>query len=251
MNWLKYADYVCEWLEEQRRELYAMDGYVLGLSGGVDSAVCAYLLARIDAPKHIYMLPAAVSSAADLADAQAVLDGAGLSGETISIAPMYEAVMGQIGVALSPNLERQQVLHGNLMARLRMVCLYTLAQSHRAIVLGTDNLAESYTGYFTKFGDGAADVLPLARLRKEQVFALGAALGVPEQVLNKAPSAGLWKGQTDEGELGFSYADLDRFLRGESVSAATQERITFWHDRSRHKRILPPQPTAPEEIDAL
>ncbi|SUO94133.1 NAD(+) synthase [Suttonella ornithocola] len=242
MNMQTYADYLVNWLENQRKTLYKMDGYVLGVSGGVDSAVCAYLLARTGTPVHCYMLPAAVSSETDLTDANAVLDGCGLSGEVISIEPMYQAVMTSVASALHPDPERVKVLHGNVMARLRMVTLFTLAQSYRAVVVGTDNLAESYTGYFTKFGDGAADVLPLARLRKEQVLALAEVLGVPSQIIYKAPSAGLWEGQTDEDELGVNYTVLDTFLRGEKVSKAAQKRIAFWHNRSHHKRMLPPMP---------
>lgn len=242
MTPIDYADYLVRWLETQRTNLYQMNGYVLGVSGGIDSAVCACLAARTGAPVRCYLLPAAVSSGTDLADARAVLDSCGLKGEILSIAPMYDAVMRQLDHALNPAPERVNVLHGNLMARLRMVSLYTLAQSHRAIVIGTDNLAESYTGYFTKYGDGAADVLPLAKLRKEQVYELAATLGVPDAVMQKAPSAGLWQGQTDEDEMGIRYSELDAFLRGETVSAQAQQRIDFWHNRSHHKRMLPPQP---------
>lgn len=242
MNMNQYADYLVGWLEEQRSELYQMDGYVLGVSGGIDSAVCLHLLAKTGAPIRAFMLPAAVSSEQDLDDARAVLASAGVSGEVISIAPMYDTVMAGVDNVLHPDPERVNVLHGNLMARLRMITLYTIAQSHRAVVVGTDNAAESYTGYFTKFGDGAADVLPLAKLRKEQVYELGQVLGVPELVMHKAPSAGLWQGQTDEGEMGVSYAELDGFLRGDTISETAQERIAFWHNRSHHKRMLPPEP---------
>ncbi len=242
MTMCQYADYLVDWLEEQRKHLYKMDAYVLGVSGGIDSAVCAHLLAKTGQPVYAYMLPAAVNSQTDLDDAYAVLDSAGLQGEVISIQPMYDTVMNSVKKALHPDPERIKVLHGNLMARLRMVTLYTIAQSHRAVVIGTDNAAESYTGYFTKFGDGAADVLPLAKLRKEQVYELGQVLGVPQSVIDKAPSAGLWEGQTDEGEMGISYSELDAFLRGETVSNTAGERIAFWHNRSHHKRMLPPVP---------
>lgn len=248
MNLTAYIDYLVAWLEDQRRDLYHLDGYTLGVSGGVDSAVCAHLVARTGRPVHALMLPAAVSSEADLQDAEAVLQSAGLTGNIISIAPLYDLAMQQLAPVLNPEPERLNVLRGNLMARLRMILLYTTAQSHRAVVLGTDNAAEVHTGYFTKYGDGAADVLPLAALRKEQVYEMARLLGVPQAVLNKAPSAGLWAGQTDEDEMGVRYSELDAFLRGEAVSAQAEKQIAWWHERSRHKRMLPPVPPAPDKL---
>lgn len=247
-NLTAYIDYLVQWLEVQRTDLYHLDGYALGVSGGIDSAVCAHLLARTGAPVQALILPASVNDPKDIADAEAVLQSAGLTGRTISIDPLYQLAVQQFEPALHPHPERLNVLKGNLMARLRMIALFTVAQSHRAVVLGTDNAAELLTGYFTKFGDGAADVLPLAALRKEQVFALGRHLGVPQTVLQKAPSAGLWAGQTDEGEMGVSYAEIDAYLRGETISDEALAQIRFWHNRSRHKRILPPQPKAPDEL---
>lgn len=238
----EYADYLVAWLEQQRCNFYQLDGYVLGLSGGIDSAVCLGLLAKTKAPLRVFILPSAVNRAEDLDDTRALLQNTVCDGKLISIQPMYDAVMASIEDALEPDPERTEVLHGNLMARLRMLTLYTIAQSHRAVVVGTDNAAESYTGYFTKFGDGAADVLPLAHLRKEQVYELGALLGVPDRVMNKAPSAGLWPGQTDEAEMGVTYRELDAFLRGETVPQTARERISYWHERSHHKRMLPPVP---------
>ncbi|QIM69108.1 NAD(+) synthase [Basfia succiniciproducens] len=249
MKTAAYADYLIQWLENQRTELYGMDGYTLGVSGGIDSAVCAHLVARTGAPVQALILPAEVTSPSDVADAQATLESAGIDGQIISIAPWYDLIMQQLSPVLNSEPERINVLKGNLMARLRMIALFTTAQSHRSIVLGTDNAAEWLTGYFTKFGDGAADVLPLAGLRKEQVFELGRYLGVPQSVLDKKPSAGLWAGQTDEAEMGVTYAEIDAYLRGETVSPQALQQIRFWHNRSHHKRMLPPKPKSPDEAE--
>ncbi|SEP60379.1 NAD(+) synthase [Basfia succiniciproducens] len=249
MKTAAYADYLIQWLENQRTELYGMDGYTLGVSGGIDSAVCAHLVARTGAPVQALILPAEVTSQSDVADAQATLESAGIDGQIISIAPWYDLIMQQLSPVLNSEPERVNVLKGNLMARLRMIALFTTAQSHRSIVLGTDNAAEWLTGYFTKFGDGAADVLPLAGLRKEQVFELGRYLGVPQSVLEKKPSAGLWAGQTDEAEMGVTYAEIDAYLRGETVSPQALQQIRFWHNRSHHKRMLPPKPKSPDEAE--
>lgn len=242
-----YADYLVGWLEQQRQTFYQMDEYVIGVSGGVDSAVVAHLLARTGAPVKAYLLPSSVSADQDATHAELVLESAGLTGQVISIAPVVKALMTQLEGNLHPDPARVNVLHGNMQARARMLMLYTLAQSYRAIVVGTDNAVEWHTGYFTKFGDGAADVMPLARLRKEQVYELAEVLNVPAVVINKAPSAGLWAGQTDEAEMGVTYADLDAYLRGEAVGEPAQTQIDFWHQRSHHKRQLPLMPDTPQQ----
>ena len=235
-----YAQYLCTWLEAERREFYHMDGYVLGVSGGVDSAVVAHLLARTGAPVYGLILPAVAGE--DTRDAHRVLQSAGIAGAEVSIAPLYAQLQDTLQPLLASGQVDEKVLRGNMQARLRMIMLYSVAQSRRALVVGTDNAAEWHTGYFTKFGDGAADVVPLIQLRKEEVYELARELGVPDEIINKTPSAGLWPGQSDEGEMGVSYKDIDAFLRGETVSAAAQERIAFWHKRSHHKRQLPRQP---------
>lgn len=237
-----YVDYLVRWLEEMRQNVYQLEGYVLGISGGIDSAVCAHLIKRTGAPVRLFMLPTAVNDPNDLRDGAQLAEQLSLPIETISIQPMFDTVCETLKTQLNPYAEREGVLWGNLMARLRMVSLYTIAQSYKAVVIGTDNAAEYYTGYFTKYGDGAADVLPLARLSKGEVYELARYLGVVETIINKAPSAGLWQGQTDEDEMGVSYAEIDAFLKGKTVSKEAQERIDFWHQRSHHKRCLPPMP---------
>ena len=131
---------------------------------------------------------------------------------------------------------------GNLKARMRMATLYAFAQNKRGLVLGTDNMDERYTGYFTKFGDGGVDLLPIAHLLKREVVEACLLLGLPEDLARRTPSAGLYQGQTDEKEMGITYNDLDDYLLGKEVSKEAKERIERLHRISEHKRSEIPTP---------
>lgn len=241
-----YLNYLVQWLEVQRQE-YGAKGYVVGISGGIDSAVVTHLLMRCNAPVQGLILPSETTSAQDIKDAYAVAENANCPVLEVPIIETYRSFMHSMQPLFNDQAERQNVIAGNLQARLRMISLYAYAQSHNAIVVGTDNAAEWHTGYFTKFGDGGVDVAPLLKLRKEQVYQLAKVLNVPQSVLDKSPSAGLWQGQTDEAEMGVSYQEIDAFLRGETVSEQALKQIEFWHNRSHHKRRLPPSAHSIEE----
>jgi len=180
---------------------------VVGLSGGVDSAVTAFLAAEALGRENVtaVMMPYRASSRESLLDAQLVVDALGVRSSTVDITPMVD-----------PYIESQhvedRVRAGNVMARQRMIVLYDFSARERALVLGTSNKTELLLGYGTLFGDMASAVNPLGDLYKTQVWQLAAGIGVPERIVQKKPSADLWSGQTDEGELGFSYADADRLL---------------------------------------
>lgn len=132
----------------------------------------------------------------------------------------------------------------NLQPRLRMSTLYAIAQEKNYLVLGTDNLVEMYIGYFTKYGDGGVDLLPIVNLSKTQVYNLAKELGINEEILNKAPSAGLWENQKDEDEMKFSYKDFDQFLQDKSkLKKSVVDRIEYLHEISQHKRNKIPRPS--------
>lgn len=247
MNLTAYSEYLVKWLESQL-EFYGAKGYVIGISGGIDSAVVTHLLAKSGKPVQGVILASESTPQQDIDDAYAVAQSAGVPVIEAPITTTYHAFMESMQVLFSEDAERKNVIKGNVQARLRMVALYALAQNRQAIVVGTDNAAEWYTGYFTKFGDGGVDVVPLVHMRKEQVYQLAQLLDVPQQILDKAPSAGLWDGQTDEDEMGVTYAEIDSYLRGETVSIEAEERIAFWHNRSLHKRILAPAPKSLDEF---
>ncbi|MCI7480660.1 NAD(+) synthase [[Pasteurella] aerogenes] len=244
-----YLNYLVQWLEVQRQE-YGAKGYVVGISGGIDSAVVTHLLMRCNAPVQGLILPSETTSAQDIKDAYAVAENANCPVLEVPIIETYRSFMHSMQPLFNDQAERQNVIAGNLQARLRMISLYAYAQSHNAIVVGTDNAAEWHTGYFTKFGDGGVDVAPLLKLRKEQVYQLSKVLNVPQSVLDKSPSAGLWFGQTDEAEMGVSYQEIDAFLRGETVSEQALKQIEFWHNRSHHKRRLPPTPLSFDDYNS-
>jgi NAD+ synthase len=180
---------------------------VLGLSGGIDSAVVAYLAAEAIGAERLLcvLLPYRTSSAASRTDAEDVVARLGTASELIDISPLVDAFYG-------PADDASAVRRGNFMARMRMSVLYDRSVTWGGLVIGTGNKTESLIGYTTVFGDSACAFNPIGDLYKSQVRQLAAALGVPDQIIRKAPSADLWPGQTDETEAGFSYPALDRLL---------------------------------------
>lgn len=180
---------------------------ILGLSGGIDSALALFLSARAFGPENVVAvcMPYRESSPASVKDARKAAQAAGVEMVTVDITPQIDAYFAGFP-------EASPLRRGNKMARERMSILYDLSAEHRALVIGTSNKTELLLGYGTQFGDMASAVNPLGDLYKTQVRQLSAHLGVPESILKKPPSADLWPDQTDEGELGFSYLDVDRLL---------------------------------------
>lgn len=180
---------------------------VLGLSGGIDSALSCYLAAEALGPQNVLALrlPYKSSSADSLADAQLVLDDLGVQTETVSITEMVEPLLATI-----PANESKR--RGNVMARARMIVGYDRSAAFNGLVVGTSNKTEILLGYSTLWGDSASALNPLGDLYKTQIRQLARAVGVPAPLLDKAPSADLWDGQTDEGELGFTYDRVDQLL---------------------------------------
>jgi NAD+ synthase len=183
------------------------DKVVIGLSGGIDSALSLYLAVKAFGPENVVAvrMPYKTSSPGSLEDAQAAIDATGVEAVTIDITPQIDAYFEQFP-------EATPLRRGNKMARERMTILYDLSSVYNALVVGTSNRTELLLGYGTQYGDTASAVNPIGDLYKTQVRQLSAHLGVPEQIITKAPSADLWEAQTDEGELGFSYFDVDRLL---------------------------------------
>ena len=184
------------------------DGLVLGLSGGVDSALAGALAARAIGTDrvHAYFLPYRTSDPQSAVDAAAVAAKFGLALTTIDITPQVDAYFDRV------DRDADRVRRGNKMARERMSILFDQSKKLGALVTGTSNKSEILLGYSTIFGDNASSLNPIGDLYKQQVWQLARALGVPEQVVAKRPSADLWPGQTSEGELGFEYAMADEVL---------------------------------------
>lgn len=201
------AGALAAFLREELRAA-ALEGYVVGLSGGLDSAVSAALAAMAVGSGKVcaLALPGPTSSPESLADARAVAGRFGLNLEVVDLSAAATTLAAALGLA------GDRLRFGNLLARLRMVALFDRARALPGLVLGTSNKSEILLGYSTLFGDSASSVNPLGDLWKTQIYTLGAHLGVPEAVLRKPPTADLWPGQTDAGELGFDYTAADPVL---------------------------------------
>ena len=180
---------------------------VLGLSGGLDSSLACFLAAEALGPQNVLAIrmPFRTSSPESLEHAALVIEQTGVQSATVPITPVADLFLASIP-------EDQPVRRGNVLARLRMIVLYDRSAEFKGLVIGTGNKTEIYLGYTTLFGDSACALNPIGDLYKTQVRQLARALGVPEVILAKPPSADLWPGQTDEGELGFTYARVDQLL---------------------------------------
>jgi len=236
------------WLRERVAEAKTK-GLVVGISGGVDSAVVAGLCSRAFPEHCIGVIMPSQSDPDDKEDALWIAEGFEIRPIEVNLGGAHTQIMGQVKKDLESQgykLEEEKLSQGNLKARLRMSTLYSVANALNYMVVGTDNAPESYTGYFTKYGDGGVDLLPISSLTKAEVRAWARMLGLPMRIATRVPTAGLWEGQTDEAELGLTYDQIDRYLIGEKVSSEVQERVEALHRQSDHKRHLPPSLELPK-----
>jgi len=221
---------------------------VLGLSGGIDSALSCFLAAEALGAENVLAvrMPYRASSADSLEDAQRVIDATGVQSMTVEITEMVDPLFAKFS-----DITNQR--KGNIMARERMIILYDQSEAFKGLVVGTGNKTEILLGYSTLFGDSACALNPIGDLYKTQVRQLSRHLGIPSSVIDKAPSADLWAGQTDEGELGYTYAEVDqllyllideRYTPQECVEAGFSEgfvrSVVERVRRNQFKRVLPP-----------
>jgi NAD+ synthase len=250
------AERIAAWMRQQLSASGAR-GFVVGLSGGVDSAVVARL-AQLAAPGAVVaaLLPCH-SDPQDERDAMLVAKRFSMTTTRVDLSPAYDAIVGvalpaqqalpgEVRDAPPADSLRGRVPLANIKPRLRMAALYFLANSANYLVAGTGNRSEIAVGYFTKYGDGGCDLLPLGPFVKSQVVALARDLDLPLAVIDRPPSAGLWIGQRDEEEMGFTYSELERYLEEgpQSVSPALAMRIERLVRASDHKRAMPAMPDA-------
>ncbi len=234
MKLLEYKDYLVKWLRDEIKRT-GMDGVIVGLSGGVDSSVVAALAKEAFPENSLGVYLPINNMGQDLLDAQAVASAIHIKTVSVDLTQAYEAMSKATGV-------QTKLADANIKPRLRMAALYALAQEKRYLVLGTDNAAEWILGYFTKYGDGGVDLLPIVHLLKGEVKALAKQLGLPEIVYTKKPTAALWDGQTDEDELGYSYDEVDKFIVGKEISLEVKAKIERQVKVTKHKRDALPQP---------
>ncbi len=238
LDYRKLADEIAAWMRSYVRQA-GLDGYVVGLSGGIDSSVTAALAVRaVGLEKVLGVLLPLHSQPEDAKYAQMLAEALALETVTVDLTAIFDELMASVppGPAMA---------EANVKPRLRMTTLYYLAQSRSALVAGTGNKPELMVGYFTKYGDGGVDLEPLGELYKHEVRALAQVLDVPEPIITRAPSAGLWAGQTDEAELGITYDALDAILAaleaGRAPDAPEEDvaRVRALVAASAHKRSLP------------
>jgi NAD+ synthase len=242
------ADLISSWLRERAMSAGAR-GYVFGLSGGIDSAVVAKLCQMAFPQRVLGVILPCYSHPQDEQDARLLAQTFAIPVACVDLGPAFDALSESLASAvrgLPTHVDsvdiKQQMPEANIKPRLRMASLYFIANSLNYLVAGTGNRSEITLGYFTKYGDGGCDVLPIGGLLKSQVRTLARELGVPQRIIDKPPTAGLWVGQTDEAEMGFSYDTLEAYLeKGPSaVPEAVAQRIERLRTASDHKRQLPP-----------
>lgn len=238
MNYHDLVKKLVTWLKHKVKDT-GCRGVVVGLSGGLDSAVTARLCQKAVGKNVLGLILPCHSSPADLVDARFIAQKFKLKTKYIDLTKAFYTLC-----TILPRANLKTIT--NIKPRLRMLILYYFANKLNYLVVGTGNKSELMTGYFTKYGDGGADLLPLGGLLKTEVRLLVRHLGIPQRIIDKTPSAGLWRGQTDEKELGMSYTELDQLLikldKRQAISTKSRAEISKVKSlikSSRHKRKLP------------
>ena len=237
-----YAGKMAAWIKKQVDQAYRK-GVVLGMSGGLDCSVTARLCQFGGVDVHLVLMPYGddMKNTQSSDHAMALIEKFSFSYHVYDIKPAVDALLITLESPFyacrdTKSSESIELSRANLRPRIRMTYLYQLAQLDSRFVIGTGNLAERTVGYFTKWGDGACDLNPLAMLTKQEVYTLARYLEVPDCIIDKKPSAGLWDGQTDEAELGMTYAQIDAYiLNGTSGSTETDRQIEKRKAMSSHK----------------
>ncbi len=237
MNTGQIVEQLVDWLREY---VYGAGcrGVVFGLSGGLDSAVVAALAVRAFGDDALGIIMPCYSDPTDAEHATLCAETFGLSVITVDLNQAFDTVCQ----TLSVTADTPPVVVANIKPRLRMLTLNYYAALRQALVIGGTNRSEWVTGYFTKHGDSGVDLMPIGPLVKRQVRELAAHLGVPQVIIDKAPSAGLWQGQTDEGEMGITYDQLDDYILTGQADAQVKAIVDSLHQRSEHKRRPAPMP---------
>jgi len=235
------AQKLCDWIEDKVTKAKA-EGVVFGLSGGIDSAVVAVLSMRVLPKNTLAIIIPCHSLEADINDALDLINKFNIPYKIIDLSKVYDSL-----IHLLNDKEKKgsfKLAEANMKPRLRMITLYYFANKLNYLVVGTGNRSELTIGYFTKYGDGGADILPLGNLLKSQVKELAEYLDIPKKIINKLPSAGLWEGQTDEQEIGINYDQLDKYLKiGKLDNKRIEEKIQDKIAKSAHKRTTPAKPS--------
>jgi NAD+ synthase len=234
-----YLKYLEQYLADYARPF---NGYILGMSGGLDSALVAKIAKNVVKEKLYCVIIDIHNNEDDINDAKKFLVEEEIAYSYIDLSTFYDDLI--LKIEKETNKQITKISRENVAVRLRMVTLYALGQSMNKLVLGTTNKSEYYTGYYTKWGDGGVDVHVLIHLLKTEVYKASRIYNIPEVFINKKPSAGLTKNQTDEDDLGLTYEELDNFLLGEKVSERVSERAKELHAKTNHKRreIVKPKP---------
>ena len=235
---MKLSEEIANWIKE-RLEKSGKKGIVFGLSGGLDSAVLANLVKMAAGDNVLGLILPCKSNSEDRELAMKAAEGAGIETKEVPLDGVFDELVGARRNANNP-------AKANLKPRLRMAVLYYFANTLDYLVAGAGNKSELTIGYFTKYGDGAVDILPLGGLLKEEVRELAKKLGVPGEIIKRPPSAGLWQGQTDEAEIGLTYDELDSAIaaieknKTQGIDEKTLDKVKKLIEKSEHKRVKIP-----------
>ena len=225
-----YIKYLQNWIGKQIKNA-KKNGIVIGISGGIDSACCLALCKQI---KNIKIYPYYFYFEKDSEEIKYINDlqkSFKIKINNVNLSKIFNEIKKSLIINNKLSLN-------NLKVRLRSICLYSIAQDKNVLVVGASNADEIYVGYFTKFGDIASDISPIASLTKSQVYAISKLLHVPNSIINRAPTAGLYKNQTDEKELKVKYCEIDNYLSGKKINNYSKNRIKLLHKNTIHKRVF-------------